>query len=167
MTLPSAEPLVAGPTGDENERAQLEAELVAIQDEFEHRALSALADPLIATSLTMQQLKVLMVIALDPARATGRDLASLLGVSVASMSGIIDRLVEHGMIERAADPTDRRVRRLVVTVEGNETIRGLARSSGAIPAPVLRRISLADLRALLQGVRAINRATAEVEAEQR
>ena len=156
---------VAGPAGPTEERAGLVRELAQIQEDIEHRALSALADPLISTSLTMQQLKVLLAIALDPGRATTRDLASLLAVSVASMSGLVDRLVEHGMVERVEDPADRRVRRLVVTGQGSGTVRSLVRNAGGIPEPVMRRLALDDLRALVQGVRAINRVTAELEAE--
>lgn len=159
------EPTDPSEEAEEAERRRLEGALDLMQEGFEQRALSAMAEPLIATPLTMQQLKVLAVIALDPERATGRDLAGLLRVSLASMSGIVDRLVEHGMIERVEDRADRRVRRLVVTEAGQATIRSLVSSSGAIPKPVLRRIGLDDLRALVQGIRALDRATAELEAE--
>lgn len=164
--IPTAPDPFPHPAGDEaGERIALEDALTRMQSEFEHRALSAMAEPLFSTPLTMQQLKVLAVIALDPDKATAGELAELLGVSVASMSGIVDRLVEHDMVKRTEDPHDRRVRRLLVTEAGSAALRSLASSSGAIPTPVLRRIGLADLRALVQGVRAINRATAELEAE--
>ena len=155
----------AGAADRPGEREELVGELASIQQDFERRALSALADPLISTSLTMQQLKVLVAIALDLGKATTRDLASLLGVSVASMSGLVDRLVEHGMVERVEDLLDRRIRRLVATEQGSGTVRTLVPSAGVIPEPVLRRLALEDLRALVQAVRAINRATAELEAE--
>jgi DNA-binding MarR family transcriptional regulator len=154
----------AGPAGpaspgqaDEVEREALILELEHTQQAFERRALSAMAEPLISTPLTMQQLKVLAMIALDSGAATGVTLAGLLKVSVASMSGMIDRLVDHGMVRRSEDPEDRRVRRLTVTTEGAEMIRSLLSSAGTVPTPVLRRIPLADLRALLQGVRAVDR----------
>jgi len=82
---------------------------------------------------------------------------------VATMSGLVDRLVEHGMVTRGEDPADRRVRPLSVTPEGNATIRSLLSSSGTMPTPVLRRLSLEDLRALVQGVLALERAVAELE----
>ena len=165
MTSTSADLGATVPVARPGERAGLESELARIQHELEHRALSALADPLISTSLTMQQLKVLVVIALDPTKATTRDLAGLLGVSVASMSGLVDRLVEHGVVERVEDPADRRVRRLVVTAQGSATVSSLVRSAGVLPEPVLRRLALDDLRALVQAVRAISRVTDELEAE--
>ena len=94
-----------------SERDELISCLERMQDSFERRALSSMAQPLISTPLTMQQLKVLTMIAIDPDRATGHELAAQLKVSVATMSGLVDRLVEHGMVSREED-SDRRVRRL-------------------------------------------------------
>jgi DNA-binding MarR family transcriptional regulator len=146
-------------TGDPGEREELISQLERTQQEFERRALSAMADPLIATPLTMQQLKVLAMIALDAGTATGVTLAALLKVSVGSMSAMIDRLVDHGMVQRTEDPEDRRVRRLTATAEGSQMVRSLFSSAGNVPTSVLRRIPLPDLRALVQGIRAVDRAT--------
>ena len=149
-----------------SEQEELIGCLERIQDGFERRALSSMAEPLISTPLTMQQLKVLTMIAIDPERATGHELAAQLKVSVATMSGLVDRLVEHGMVTRGEDPADRRVRPLSVTPEGNATIRSLLSSSGTMPTPVLRRLHIDDLRALVQGVVALDRAVRELsEAE--
>jgi DNA-binding MarR family transcriptional regulator len=136
--------------------------LERVQDSFERRALSSMAEPLISTPLTMQQLKVLTMIAIDPEKATGHELAALLKVSVATMSGLVDRLVEHGMVARGEDPSDRRVRRLTVTPEGSATIRSLLSSAGTMPTPVLRRLAIEDLRALVQGILAFERAVGEL-----
>jgi DNA-binding MarR family transcriptional regulator len=148
-----------------SEEDELISCLERVQDSFERRALSSMAQPLISTPLTMQQLKVLTMIAIDPDRATGHELAAQLRVSVATMSGVVDRLVEHGMVTRGEDPTDRRVRPLSVTPEGNATIRSLLSSAGTMPTPVLRRLAIEDLRALVQGVLALERAVAELAEE--
>ena len=154
----------APPTHSEQE--DLIRSLERIQDGFERRALSSMAEPLISTPLTMQQLKVLTMIAIDPERATGHELAAQLKVSVATMSGLVDRLVEHGMVTRGEDPADRRVRPLSVTPEGNATIRSLLSSSGTMPTPVLRRLHIDDLRALVQGVVALDRAVRELSEDE-
>ena len=78
------------------------------------------------------------------------------------MSGLVDRLVEHGMVTRGEDPSDRRVRPLSVTPEGNATIRALLSSAGSMPTPVLRRLAIEDLRALVQGILALDRAVQEL-----
>jgi len=148
-----------------SEQEELIGCLERVQDSFERRALSTMAEPLISTPLTMQQLKVLTMIAIDPEKATGHELAAQLKVSVATMSGLVDRLVEHGMVARGEDPTDRRVRPLSVTPGGSATIRGLLSSAGTMPTPVLRRLALEDLRALVQGVLALERAVQELSEE--
>jgi DNA-binding MarR family transcriptional regulator len=145
-----------------SEQEELISCLERAQASFERRALSSMAEPLISTPLTMQQLKVLTMIAIDPERATGHELAAQLKVSVATMSGLVDRLVEHRMVTRGEDPADRRVRPLSVTPEGSATIRSLLSSSGTMPSPVLRRLAIEDLRALVQGVLAFERAVAEL-----
>jgi DNA-binding MarR family transcriptional regulator len=157
-----------GQPADAGERESLIAQLEQTQAAFERRALSAMAEPLIATPLTMQQLKVLAMVAIDSGTATGVSLAATLGVSVASMSGLVERLVDHGMVQRTEDPDDRRVRRLSVTPEGSAMVRSLLSSAGQLPTHVLRRIDIADLRALVQGILAVDRATTpvrQVEAE--
>jgi DNA-binding MarR family transcriptional regulator len=148
-----------------SEQEELISCLERVQASFERRALSSMAEPLISTPLTMQQLKVLTMIAIDPERATGHELAAQLKVSVATMSGLVDRLVEHGMVMRGEDPTDRRVRPLSVTPEGSATIRSLLSSSGTMPSPVLRRLPIEDLRALVQGVMAFDRAVRELSGD--
>jgi DNA-binding MarR family transcriptional regulator len=145
-----------------SEQEELISCLERVQESFERRALSSMAEPLISTPLTMQQLKVLTMIAIDPERATGHELAAHLKVSVASMSGLVDRLVEHGMVSRSEDPSDRRVRRLTVTPEGSDTIRSLLSSAGTMPTPVLRRLAIEDLRALVQGILAFDRAVQDL-----
>lgn len=160
-SAPGSQPQLDRPEADE--RAALICELEQTQQAFERRALSAMAEPLISTPLTMQQLKVLTLIAIDPEHATGHQLAALVKVSVATMSGLVDRLVDHGMVERTEDQSDRRVRRLVVTAEGSVTLRGLLSATGSMPVPVLRRLATDDLRALVQGLVAVDAAMRNAE----
>ena len=146
------------------DRAALLAQLDELHASFERRALLSLAEPLMSTPLTMQQLKVLTLIAADRDRATGHDLAEALGVSVATMSGLVDRLAEHGMVKRRDDPADRRIRRLSVTPAGSATLRSLVSSSNSMPPQVLAQLADDDLRALVQGLLALDRVMDELAA---
>ena len=90
-------------------------------DEFLHlaqvvmRALhSTDLDSWCAVDLTMPQLKALFL-AHAPGGASHSEIARALGVGVSTVTGIVDRLVEHGLVERHADPADRRLSRVVVT----------------------------------------------------
>lgn len=139
------------------DRVALLAQLEALHASFDRRALVSLAEPLMSTPLTMQQLKVLTLIATERDRATGHGLAETLRVSVATMSGLVERLVEHGMVLRTDDPDDRRIRRLSVTDAGSAALRSLVSSSSPMPPQVLERLSDDDLRALVQGLLAVDR----------
>ena len=59
----------------EVDRAALLGQLDDLHGSFERRALSAWAEPLLSTPLTMQQLKVLALISAERDRATGHGLA--------------------------------------------------------------------------------------------
>lgn len=146
------------------DRPALLRRLEELHASFDRRALSTWAEPLLSTPLTMQQLKVLTLIAADHDRATGHDLAEALHVSVATMSGLVDRLVEQEMVQRRDDPTDRRIRRLSVTPLGSATLRALISSGNTMPPQVLERLTDADLCALVQGLVALDRAMEDLAA---
>ena len=143
-------------------RSALLRQLEAVQSSFDRRAVSTMAEPLLSTPLTMQQLKVLTLIAAERGRAAGHELAETLDVSLATMSGLVDRLVEHGMVQRGDDPSDRRVRRLSVTDLGSATLRSLVSSHNSMPTAVLDRLADDDLRALVQGLVALDRVLEEL-----
>lgn len=52
-----------------------------------------------------------------------RELAALLGCDASNVTGIVDRLEAQGLARREADPRDRRVKRVIATPQGAETIR--------------------------------------------
>lgn len=143
--------------GSAVDRAALLAQLEELHASFDRRALSSWAEPLMSTPLTMQQLKVLTLIAAERDRATGHDLADTLSVSVTTMSGLVDRLVYHGMVRRTEDRADRRIRRISVTQAGTATLRSLISSGNSMPPQVLERLADQDLGALVQGMVALDK----------
>jgi DNA-binding MarR family transcriptional regulator len=77
--------------------------------------------PLLDVNLTMSQLKLLLILThLDG--ASSQELAGRAGVSLATLTGIVDRLVAQGLVRRSEDPKDRRVRRLQLTAAGAEQV---------------------------------------------
>ncbi len=68
--------------------------------------------------LTKTQRRVLYHLARAPRRMT--EVAELLRSSLSSATSMIDRLVEKGLVERAADPADRRVVLCRLTVLGRQ-----------------------------------------------
>lgn len=55
-----------------------------------------------------------------------REIAAHIGCDPSYVTGIVDRLEEIGAVERTADPTDRRVKRVVLTELGEELRRDVA-----------------------------------------
>ncbi|MBG0831785.1 MarR family transcriptional regulator [Planomonospora sp. ID67723] len=76
------------------------------------------SSPLLDSNLTMRQLKVIMFLAFRES-ASGQDIAHHLDVGLGTVTGIVDRLIGHGLVTRREDPNDRRVRRVELTPEGH------------------------------------------------
>lgn len=137
-------------------RAELVASIQALTIAISARAIPAVLEPLLRTKLTIQQLRVLSLVVTMPAGATGAQLARDFGVSMATTSKLIDRLVEQGMLERRPDPDDLRVRRLHATPLGRAVVRELMAARPELGEDVLAELELDDLRALERGVRAVS-----------
>jgi DNA-binding MarR family transcriptional regulator len=83
-----------------------------------------------AVNVTMPQLKVLLLLQEHGAMRVGV-LARHLVVSTPTITGIVDRLVREGLVERADDPTDRRVVLNVLTAKGKTLVEQLQHRSEA------------------------------------
>lgn len=122
---------------------------------MEFSGIPQVIESMLSLRLTMQQVKVLSIVVVEPTSSSIRQLADILDVSLATMSGIVERLETQDMVERVADPEDQRVRRVVATALGRETIRKLVSSHRELEQTHLERLALDDLAALVQGVRAM------------
>jgi DNA-binding MarR family transcriptional regulator len=78
-------------------------------------------NPLFSVNLTMQQLKVLLLLSRHDG-ISSQELTRHLGVSLATLSGIVDRLVAQGHVTRTEDQHDRRIRRIRLSAAGRETL---------------------------------------------
>ena len=68
------------------------------------------------------------------------DLADVLELQPISLVRLLDRLVEHGLLERRPDPRDRRANRLFLTPSGRQLVDDLDTLRDAIATDVLRDI---------------------------
>lgn len=53
------------------------------------------------------------------------DLARLINVSTAAMTGIVDRLVRENYVARASDPSDRRIIKVGLTAKGSKAVKNI------------------------------------------
>jgi DNA-binding MarR family transcriptional regulator len=89
-------------------------------------------------------------------------LADALEVSVASMTGIVDRMEKRGLVERRHDGGDRRVVLVHPTDAGRHVFVAIDRRRREGLTKLLERLTEEDLAALLQGHRALRAARAAV-----
>lgn len=142
------------------ENEQLIADIMGAQERLQHLFAYDRSDPLFSSQLTMPQLKILLLL-YRLGDTSGRELAGLLGVSLATLSGMVDRLVAHDLVTRAEDPHDRRVRRISLSDNGATTIGKIITAGAAKQARLLRRLTPAELRAVHDGLHAMVRVAAE------
>ncbi len=69
------------------------------------------------------------------------DLADVLELQPISLVRLLDRLVEHGLVERRHDPKDRRANRLFLTDRGRQLVDDLDSLRDAIATDVLKDVS--------------------------
>jgi DNA-binding MarR family transcriptional regulator len=92
--------------------------------------------------------QMLALRALDPESPMPmRELATLLHCDSSNVTGLVDGLEAHGLVERRSAERDRRVRMLVVTERGAQMRERLQETIQEVP-PALASLSAADQRAL-------------------
>ena len=145
------------------ENEQLIADIVGAQQRLQHLFAYDRSDPLFSSQLTMPQLKILLLLH-RLGDTSGRELAGLLGVSLATMSGMVDRLVAHDLVTRTEDPTDRRVRRITLSSTGAGMITAIIVAGTEKQARLLKRLTDSELRVVAEAMEAMVRVATE-EAE--
>jgi DNA-binding MarR family transcriptional regulator len=83
------------------------------------------------------------------------DLADVLELQPISLVRLLDRLVEHGLLERRHDPKDRRANRLFLTAKGKKLVNDLDSLRDAIATDVLRELPDGALQTSLETLRAV------------
>jgi DNA-binding MarR family transcriptional regulator len=103
----------------------------------------------LSTNLTMPQLKILFLLYGGGAVSMG-ELAAPLEVKLSTITGIVDRLVEQGMVQRGDDPRDRRLVLCHLTDDGRQIVDRLYRAIQIQVTKILEKLTLEDLRVVAQ-----------------
>ena len=152
------------PSGDA-ERDRIVKELFRLNDLVHARSLDLIGPMDLPHDLTMQQLRVLTLVAREPG-LTGQELGRRLGVSAPTASGLVERLVEKGLLERAEDPLDRRVRRLNLTEDGGRAVSGVDATFGRLLRAIIPPIPTDQLEVIRAGAQAMLAAIERARAAQ-
>ena len=107
-----------------SETSGLPERIADLQQRIYINLLSSLTENWMGVDYTMPQLKVLLCLFINGPYRMG-DLAATLGVSTATATGIINRLVSRGAVLRNHGPEDRRVVTCRLSPEGETKISAL------------------------------------------
>lgn len=100
--------------------------------------------------LTMPQCRAVLCLEQGPLHMSR--LAATLSVALPSATGIVDRLVERGLVAREEDPQDRRLVLCALTPQGERMATGLYEGDVAVLEGLVHTLSNEDLRIILQGL---------------
>ena len=115
------------------ERDELIGRILRLERALCRAAWALQPEPWLEVDLTMAQLKALFTLAStsDADQAGGlrvADLAERLGVTPATASHLVDRLVDRALVDRRIDPRDRRQHRCRPTPDGYDLVGRLYES---------------------------------------
>lgn len=104
---------------DRGDRAEVVDRIIGLQYDLGRAWAHDRSLPVLASTLTMQQFKVVMILSLQDS-TSGQELSQHLGVGLGTVTGIVDRLVARRLVTRQEDPDDRRIRRIILTPTGRK-----------------------------------------------
>lgn len=105
------------------------------------------ADDWTTLNLTMAQLRILFRLYYEGPLTVGR-LAHSLGVTLPSVTGTVDRLVQQALVERCTDASDRRLVINQLTPAGQGLIERLQQGRRARLRALLERLTTAEIAAV-------------------
>jgi DNA-binding MarR family transcriptional regulator len=138
--------------------------VTAAYERFMRRLQAQRAPDVVDIEISMAQVKVLHVVAAAPDGLAMSQLAVRVGTSLSTVSGLVERLVDHGYLARHADPTDRRqvvVAVLPAAVELMDRFRELGRR---LFRDLIERVADDDLSTLTRAFDILERAAADLAA---
>ena len=92
-----------------------------------------------SVDLTMPQLKALIYVTKNDGATSGQ-VASMLGVGLSTVTGIVDRLAEQNMVLRREDPRDRRITRVLPTPSGRALVEELLQYRNEVVSTILAQL---------------------------
>jgi DNA-binding MarR family transcriptional regulator len=110
----------------------------------------------LGVDVTMSQAKCLYLAAVHPGIGMSA-LAEHLHVGSSAVSGLVDRLVEHGYLDRYEDPVDRRAQLVSLTPAGTDVLDRIREFNADLLRTLLEGMSPAELDGLQLGLVALDR----------
>lgn len=138
-------------------KEELVEQTLQLADRVARELLPIAPKEMLLPDVTMAQLKIMLVLFLG-GRARMGFLANELGVSLATATGIVDRIVERDILVREDDPEDRRVVICRLSEKGQEMLSGLWQSARNRTRELLTEIPDTELSLVNEALEILSRA---------
>ena len=155
---------------DEARRTALIAQIIEIEPQMLRVLGPAQARDWVDVELTMSQLKMMFVLssAMGPADGTNGlrvgEVARGLGVTLPTVTAVMDKLVERGLVRRDEDPSDRRQHVCRLTADGQALLHRLMAGRRAFTNALLEHLDEDELAAFLRGMQVLMAAAERLRA---
>ncbi len=134
--------------------------ILELQDELVRYRAAWDLGPWLELDMSTPQLKALLLIS-EERGIRMRELSRRLGGSFSNATVLVDRLVDRGLVERLAEPEDRRVVLVRATKEGRHLIEQLVTSWRTLSGPLLETLASEDLATVQRALRLLLKAAQE------
>ncbi len=134
-----------------NDREMLLDRLEQLQPQLRKRIEDAeVHDEFIRTygGVTVHQLGVLRIL-MEDGSLTMNQISSRMHTGASATTQLVDRLVQHGLVERMPDATDRRVQRIVITANATRLVSQFKRARRLRFMELAKRLTDEELQTLV------------------
>jgi DNA-binding MarR family transcriptional regulator len=142
-----AETKVAERPHDHKDELRLWLRLFACKEVIESEVRRRLRD---SFDVTLPRFDLMAQLYRAPKAMTLGELSQRMMVSNGNVTGLVDRLLEQGLVSRRPSPKDRRAQLVSLTVEGRRFFRAMARANGDWIAEMLADLSADDIETLMR-----------------
>jgi DNA-binding MarR family transcriptional regulator len=146
------------------EKEELIKKIIELQHKEDRFRRQYEVDIWMSLTLTKAQLKSLFFIS-NRGTTNSKELSAALGVTPTNTTGIVDRLVKQGLVNRTEDTKDRRISLLRTTDKGEELVTKLRERRRGYMLEILLHMNTDELTAIVQGLGSLVNAMEYDEAE--
>jgi DNA-binding MarR family transcriptional regulator len=142
-----AETKVAERPHDHKDELRLWLRLFTCKEVIESEVRRRLRD---GFDVTLPRFDLMAQLYRAPKAMTLGELSQRMMVSNGNVTGLVDRMVEQGLVSRRPSPTDRRAQLVSLTTQGRRFFAAMARSNGDWIGEMFADLSSEDIETLLE-----------------
>lgn len=150
---------------EKQKKEDLIGSILELTDKLFRQLLPILPMEWLHLDLTITQLKVVLLLFIT-GHSRMSDIASELGVSLATATGVADRLVERNLLIRNGDPDDRRVVLCQLSSDGENLIRDLWQLTQKRAGELMSALDTPNLLLLSEALQALTQASESIKKVQ-